>query len=76
MTVTSPASDPFATPDLDRAIAEAESTAVVGWRAERIPFREIPERIARIDPREDRDRLYGGPEPALRGAPRGMDRRG
>jgi len=60
MTVTSPASDPFATPDLDRAIAEAESTAVVGWRAERIPFREIPERIARIDPREDRDRLYGG----------------
>ena len=60
MTVTTPASDSFATPDLDRAIAEAEAAAVVIWRGERLPFLSVPERIARTDPRDDRDRLYGG----------------
>lgn len=44
--------------DLDRRIAEAESEAIVIWRGERIRFPALPERIARIDSREERDGLY------------------
>jgi hypothetical protein len=46
------------TPDLDAAIAEAEAGAIVIWRGERIGFAGLPERIARTDERELRDRLY------------------
>jgi len=47
-------------PELDAAIAAAERDAVVIWRAERIPFDELPARIARTDGRRERDGLYAG----------------
>jgi hypothetical protein len=43
---------------LDRSIADAESGAMVVWRGERIAFPALPERIARIDDRHERDRLF------------------
>ncbi len=45
------------TPEIDDAIARAESTAVVIWRGEHVPFAEVPDRIAAISIREERD-LY------------------
>jgi hypothetical protein len=49
---------PNATGALDRSIAEAESQAVVVWRGERIAFPFLAERIARIEDRDERDRLF------------------
>jgi hypothetical protein len=46
------------TPDLDLAITDAESRAIVVWRGEQIAFAAVPDRIARIDDRDARDRLY------------------
>ena len=45
------------TPELDAAISAAESTAVVIWRGEHVPFGEVPERVAATPNREERD-LY------------------
>jgi hypothetical protein len=53
------------TPDLDRRIEEAESSAVIVWRGERVRFRAVPERITRIDDRRGRDRLYAAYQDAL-----------
>ena len=47
-------------PELDAMIAAAERDAVVIWRGERIPFAELPARIARTDGRGERDGLYAG----------------
>lgn len=47
-------------PELDAAIAAAERDAVVIWRGERVPFEELPARIARTDGRGERDGLYAG----------------
>ena len=55
----------LANPELDRAIAEAESRAIIIWRGEQVRFDAIPERIARIDGRDERDRLYGAYNDAL-----------
>ena len=49
----------FDTPELDREIAAAAEQAIVMWRAERVRFDAVRERIARIDTRDARDRLYG-----------------
>ena len=49
----------FATPDLDRAIEAAETQAIIMWRGQPVRFDAIPERIARIDDRDARDRLHG-----------------
>jgi hypothetical protein len=57
MTTRSLAS-PHTTGALDRSIAEAESQAVVVWRGERIAFPALPERIARLEDRDERDRLF------------------
>jgi hypothetical protein len=53
------------TPELDRRIEEAESRAVIVWRGEQVRFRAVPERIARIDDRRGRDRLYAAHQDAL-----------
>ena len=45
--------------DLDRAIADAEAGTIVVWRGDQIRFTAVQERIARLDQREARDRLYG-----------------
>ena len=42
------------TPELDAAIAEAERSAIVVWRGERIPFADLPARMARTDARLER----------------------
>jgi len=55
----------FATPHLDRAIADAEARTLVLFRGEQIPFRALPERIARTDAREVRDRLYASYQDAV-----------
>jgi hypothetical protein len=47
-------------PELDAAIAAAQRDAVVIWRSERIPFDDLPARIARTDGRRERDGLYAG----------------
>ncbi|HUF06701.1 MAG TPA: hypothetical protein VMP86_04845 [Candidatus Binatia bacterium] len=56
---------PFDTPELDRAIEAAEAGAIVIWRGQPLPFGDVPERIARIDDRDARDRLYGAYTDAL-----------
>jgi hypothetical protein len=56
---------PFSTPDLDRAIAETRASTIVVWRGERVPFLDVPERIAAIDGRDERDGLYGSYADAL-----------
>ena len=48
----------LATPDLDRRIAEARARTIVPWRGERILLDALPERIARLDDRMARDRVY------------------
>jgi hypothetical protein len=45
------------TPELDDAIQRTEATAIVIWRGEHVPFAEVPERIAGIPVRAERD-LY------------------
>ncbi len=47
-----------ATTELDRAIAVADAGTIVVWRGEQIRFAAVPERIARLDDRGARDRLY------------------
>lgn len=49
----------FATRDLDRLIEAAEAQAIVIWRGRPVRFDAVPERIARIDDRDARDRLHG-----------------
>jgi hypothetical protein len=44
--------------DANAAIAAAERDAVVVWRGQRIPFAELPERIARTDDRAEREHMY------------------
>ena len=46
------------TTEIDAAIAEAQSQAIVIWRGERIPFAALPERIAQTEQRAARDRMY------------------
>ncbi|HEX9609425.1 MAG TPA: hypothetical protein VGA26_01450 [Candidatus Limnocylindria bacterium] len=48
------------TPELDEAIARAEASAVVVWRGEHVPFAEVPERIAGISNRDERDLYLDG----------------
>ncbi|MBW3612464.1 MAG: hypothetical protein KY392_01230 [Chloroflexi bacterium] len=45
--------------DPERSLAEAEAEAIVIWRGERISLDALPDRIARSDDREDRDRMLG-----------------
>lgn len=45
------------TSDVEARIAEAERSAVVMWRGERIPFADVAERIARESHRVARERL-------------------
>ncbi|HET8778259.1 MAG TPA: hypothetical protein VFN76_11415, partial [Candidatus Limnocylindria bacterium] len=58
MTTRAPARRRSATTDTAAAIAEARSRAIVMWAGERIAFDHLPERIARTEQREARDRLY------------------
>ena len=46
--------------DLDAEIAAAQRHAIVVWRGQRIPFAELPERIAGTDGRDERDGVYAG----------------
>lgn len=48
------------TPDLDAAIERAEASAVVVWRGEHVPFLEVPERIAGMSNRDERDLYLDG----------------
>jgi hypothetical protein len=50
---------------IDRAIADAEGSAVVIWRGEALPFASVPERIAELSSRSERDLLYGAYREAL-----------
>jgi hypothetical protein len=52
--------DTFDVPELDRAIEDAQREALVVWRGQAIAFLELPMRIARTDPREERDGMYAG----------------
>jgi len=56
---TATAQHSFETPELDRAIAAAEADAIVVWSGDRLPFTAVPGRIAQLDDRGARDRLYG-----------------
>ena len=47
-------------PDLDVAIARAEASTVVIWRGEHVPFDDVPERIAAISNRDERDLYLNG----------------
>lgn len=58
MTTRTPARRKSGTAEVDAAIAEARSGAVVIWRGERVPFDALPERIARTEQRAARDRMY------------------
>ena len=53
------------TEDLDREIARAEATTIVMWRGEHVPFVAVPERIASMTGRGERDVLYGAYREAL-----------
>lgn len=44
--------------ELDRGLAAAEAGAVVMWRAEPIPFADLPARIAQLSGRGERNTLY------------------
>ena len=46
--------------ELDAQIAAAQRDAIVVWRGQRIPFAELPERIAATDGRDERDGVYAG----------------
>jgi hypothetical protein len=51
---------PPETSELDARIDEAVADAIVMWRREPIALAGLPERIARIDDRGERDGLYAG----------------
>ena len=51
--------------ELDRGLAAAEAGAVVMWRAEPIPFADLPARIAELSGRGERDTLYTAYREAL-----------
>lgn len=51
--------------ELDRGLAAAEAGAVVMWRAEPIPFADLPGRIAELSGRGERDTLYTAYREAL-----------
>jgi hypothetical protein len=55
----------LATPELDRRIADADSRAAVRLGGETVPYRELPERIARLDDRAARERGYAAYAEAL-----------
>lgn len=45
--------------DRERSLAAAEAEAIVIWRGERVGLEALPDRIARSDERDDRDRMLG-----------------
>jgi hypothetical protein len=51
--------------ELDRGLAAAEGGAVVMWRAEPIPFADLPGRIAELSGRGERDTLFTAYREAL-----------
>ena len=51
--------------ELDRGLAAAEAGAIVMWRAEPIPFDDLPGRIAELSGRGERDTLYTAYREAL-----------
>lgn len=51
--------------ELDRGLAAAEAGAVVMWRAEPIPFADLPGRIAELSGRGERDTLFTSYREAL-----------
>ena len=51
--------------ELDRSIAAAEREAIVIWRGESLAFDTLPERIAELSGRGERDALYGAYREAL-----------
>ena len=51
--------------ELDRLVAAVEATAIVMWRGEPIPFARVPERVADLGGRAERDALYGAYREAL-----------
>jgi hypothetical protein len=51
--------------ELDRGLAAAEAGAVVMWRAEPIPFADLPARIAEMSGRGERDTLFTAYREAL-----------
>jgi hypothetical protein len=51
--------------ELDRGLAAAEAGAVVMWRAEPIPFEDLPGRIAELSGRGERDTLFTSYREAL-----------
>ena len=51
--------------ELDRSIAAAEAEAIVVWRGEPLPFHTLPDRIAELSGRGERDALYGAYREAL-----------
>jgi hypothetical protein len=51
--------------DQDRGLAAAEAGAIVMWRAEPIPFAELPDRIAELSGRGERDTLFTAYREAL-----------
>jgi hypothetical protein len=53
------------TTELDREIAEAVEGAIIMWRGEYLPFTGVPDRIASISGRGERDLLYGAYREAL-----------
>jgi hypothetical protein len=50
----------IAAPALDQAIAEAERTALVVWRGERLAYSALPGRIAHTSSRGERHGLFSG----------------
>jgi hypothetical protein len=40
-------------------VVPVQAEAIVVWRGERMPYHALPDRIARTDDREERDRLFG-----------------
>ena len=48
------------TTESDPAIEAAEATTIVVWRGERIPFADVPARIADTDGRAERNALFAG----------------
>lgn len=53
------------TEEIERAVSEAEETAIVIWRGAHLRLAEVPEQIARISVRQGRELLYGSYVEAL-----------
>lgn len=53
------------TADLDRRIADAVASAIVMWRGRPLPFSAVPEQIARISGRGERELLFAAYREAL-----------